>query len=393
MRLFKEIAAKKSRSYIYFAFFLLLFFALMITVEVNNGKFWTNDLKVYHAASVDYISGLSPYEHAYGLSTGYFKYPPTTLLFFFPLAILPFFLAQLLHSFVLLAACFMSIILIRNQVFFEVENSKKKNGILYLLFIFIGVHVVREVHLGNLNLVLLLLFMLGIFAFKKEKNQLFIFCWSLMIIIKPIVIIAFIPIGIFTMWKEIGWMIAFGITYFFLPILFSGSGFIELWNDWFVAVSDHGNYIVSENSLTYLANYYFDIQSNWLPSLFALGFLLSCMLFEKKIPYLKTERFVAWSSIFLAFTPNFFVTDTEHFLLSLPMIALLFMKIRDLKVWYFWIPFCLLMIGYSLKSNDLWGSYLGGLFTEFGILGIANLTLISYYIILRRLPTQNELLV
>ena len=369
--------------------FLAAFFALMISVEMSNGKFWTNDLKVYYLATSDYFSGQNPYEHAYGLSSGYFKYPPTTLIFFSPLASLPFFWAQLFHSFVLYIACVLSIVLTWKNFYRPNVSIKRSVGILYLLFVFIAVHIVREVHLGNLNLILLCLFLLGLVAFQRKKKLIFILFWSVMVIIKPIVFIAFIPLGIFMMWKEIARMIGFGILFLLLPFVFTGQVALELWHNWINAVSEHGNYIVSENSLTYLFKYYLNIRSNWLPSFAVLGGLLVFLFIERKKIENETDRFVSWSAVFLAFSPNFFVTDTEHFLLSLPMIVLLMRRISIYQSWWYWIPFSILMIFYALKSNDLWGPKLGQLYTELGLLGLANLGLIIYFILLRHFDVKS----
>jgi len=87
----------KQRPYVIFSVFSLLFIALMTFVEIKNGKFWTNDLYVYYGAVKDYFNGVSPYEHAYRLNSGLFKYPPPVLYLFTPLLGFPYFAAQLVH--------------------------------------------------------------------------------------------------------------------------------------------------------------------------------------------------------------------------------------------------------------------------------------------------------
>jgi hypothetical protein len=66
------------------------------------------------------------------------------------------------------------------------------------------------------------------------------------------------------------------------------------------------------------------------------------------------------------------------------MIVLLVKEIiRNGKLWL-WIPFTLLMVGFALKSNDLWGKELSSVINEMGLLGLSNLAFIVFYGVMRQ---------
>lgn len=372
------------RGYFIFGIFLLLFIGLMITVEINNGKFWTNDFRVYYDATRDFFNGSDPYSKSYGLSSGFFKYPPTTLYFFSVLSCLPYFIAQLLHVFVLAISFYFSLILIHRTFFNEAidPHFKKRYWLLYLGFLFSVVHLVREFHMGNVNLLLLGLFSIGLIELKKGNQLVVAILWSLMVILKPIMVVVFVSLIFFKYWKLLLYLSAIGILYFCLPILHIGwSGNLSLWYNWFGAVAHHGDYIISENSLTYLAEYYFGIKSVWWPSLVIFLILVLTMFLENYKSPFKIGKLVQWSVTFLAFIPNFFVTDTEHFLLSLPLLLFLLFKIsKKRNIWYLCL-FILLIIPFSFNANDLLGDSFSDIIDEGGFLGISNLAFIFFYIL------------
>jgi hypothetical protein len=381
-----DFLKKIPRGYYFFGIFAFFFVALMVFVEIKNGKFWTNDLKVYYLAAQDFFNGGNPYENPYGLGSGFFKYPPTTLYFFAPLSAMAYFWAQISHTIMLLISLIGSLFLLHHTFIFRSEelSNKKRLGLMYLFFVFIAVHIVREVHLGNVNLLLLFLFVAGMIAYLKGKENYLVLCWGLMVIIKPIVILAFLPLLFMLMWRVILKMAGLGVLFFLIPFLHKGTGGIELWNDWFEAVSAHGDYIVSENCLKYLSSYYLSTNSVWLPSLIVFSVLVAVLSIERIKYGASKDLFISWAAILLAFNPNFFVTDTEHFLLCLPMIVLLVKEIIHYGKLWLWIPFTLLMVGFALKSNDLWGKELSSVINEMGLLGLSNLAFIVFYGVMRQ---------
>ena len=362
----------------HFWLFVIAFISLLVFVENNNEKLWTNDFKVYYLAAIDFFKGNDPYIHNYGLDTGYFKYPPFTLFLFKPFTFFSYGVAQLIHLLLLtVSLCFSFYYTKKLATSLQIKFHKSA---LYLGFLFVAIHLVREFHMGNINLYLLALFLSGLYQNQKKNTPLSALFWSLMLILKPITILSLLVLVFYKEWKTILWMSGLGILFFLFPIITEGwNGNIDLWTGWFNSISSHGEYIVSENSLTYLANYYFGIESQWGPSFLFLVVLLSLFLYD----FYKAKKlsFIEWTVLFTAFSPNFFVTDTQHFLLSLPLILLNLAQLKNQKSTVSYILIILVFILFSINSNDLWGKELSNVFDAAGVLGLGNLVLIGGYLV------------
>ena len=362
----------------HFWIFVFAFISLFTFVEFNNDKLWTNEFKVYYLATLDFFNGKDPYTHNYGLDTGYFKYPPFTFYLFKAFTLFKYEIAQLFHLLLLTISLCLSFFYSKRLI--SILKIEFKTGILYLGFIVVAIHLVREFHMGNINLYLLVLFLAGLYHNQKNDVALSALFWAIMLILKPITILSLILLVFYKEWKTILWMFGLGILFFLFPILSKGwEGNIKLWTGWLNSISSHGEYIVSENSLTYLANYYFGIESQWGPSTFFLVILIGIFLFD----FFKTKKitFVEWSIVFTAFSPNFFVTDTQHFLLSLPLILLYLARLKDQKNTLSLVLFIVGFILFSINSNDLWGKELSSVFDAAGVLGLGNLILIGGYLV------------
>lgn len=367
------------RGYTYFALFLVAFVVLMTSVEINNGKFSTSDFNVYYGAAADFFAGNNPFIHPYGLDTGYFKYPPATLYFFYFTCKLPYFVAQLLHVVLMAVAYFISLLALQRILFFT--TKVRKMGMLYASFVMSVIHLVREFHMGNVNLFLLVFFLLGLVAYLKNELKWLVICWSFMVILKPIVVIVFLPLVFFRHWKVIAGMAALGVVFFLLPLInLSIQDTLDLWLSWFVAVSHHGNYITSESSLTYMAHFYLGITSAWLPSLAVFAVIVVFMVRDFRKANYSRSKLVEWSCVLMAFTPNFFVTDTEHFILSLPLLMLVISYLMAWKNAVAWGVFGIVSFPVVLRSQDLLGLYLSDIVALYGMLGVSNLLFIAGYI-------------
>jgi hypothetical protein len=371
---------KISRTNLIFFGFLLSFCLLFIVVELLNGKLYTNDLAVYFGACNDFFDGKSPYKTSYGLSTGFFKYTPTTLFLFGTYTWTSFYVTKVIHLFILVLALIVSYGLLAKFILqkFKFEFNF---GLLLLAFLTIATHIVRELHLGNINLILLVLFLLGIDFFKSGKKIGQIVCWGGIIILKPIVILILIPWLIKQEWKLMFSMGFLGIFFLILPLFYVGwNGNMLLWQDWFSAISEHGEYITSYNALSYLGSFYFSLPENWLLSSIFLIILSAFAFFDLHISNKNQFDLPTWSILFLAFTPNFFITDTQHFLLSLPLIFLLIYQLKTVKSIISWIIFGIGFFGFSLNSSDLWGKDFAHQMDVLGLLGLSNILWIGLFI-------------
>src|SRR5208283_59124 len=101
----------------------------------------------------------------------------------------------------------------------------------------------------------------------------------------------------------------------------------------------------------------------------------------KKPPEIKENNFVFEFFLLLALVPNITVTDSEHFLLSIPLITfiihLLFEKKESIAYKIISIA-CLVMFG--LNMRDIVGKDISLMLTNIGILGLANFLIILFCI-------------
>jgi hypothetical protein len=370
---------------------VVAFSLLFIFVELNNEKLFTNDFLVYFEATNDYYRGNNPYEHAYGLGTGFFKYPPTTLLFFAPYVLFSFAIIKFFHLAVLVVFLALALPLWKGILEEYLGVIKKQFLFLFLAFLVIVIHVTRELHLGNVNLILLFLFVIGAYFISKNNFVLSSLFWAVMIVLKPIMILICIPMLFFGKWKQILYLIAFGTLSFLFPlIVFGWTKNIHLWIDWFSALSAHGEYLTSPQSLQYLVHTYFGVKPSWLYSFLGLGLLISFLYINMKGKEVNNLNYMFFLALFMAFIPNFFVTDSQHFLLSIPLVMFLIYRAFQTRNWKYWMLFSVGMLLFSFDSSDLWGKDLSRWFTQIGILGLGNLVfIVSSQYVWSQLQSEN----
>jgi hypothetical protein len=364
---------------------------LFIFVEINNEKLFMNDFEVYFGATNDFFEGNNPYIHNYGLDTGYFKYAPTTLLFFAPFVLLPFGIMKLLHLILLVILLAFALPIWKRMLEVNLGSIKKQFLFLFLAFIVIVIHISRELHLGNVNLILLFLFVLGSYYTTKNNVLLSSLFWAVMIVLKPIMILICIPVLFLSKWKQILYLIAFGTLSIMLPlIVFGWNKNLDLWKGWFSALSAHGEYLTSPQSLQYLVYTYFGLKPSWLYSFLGLGLLISFLFIKMRGKEVTNLNYLFFLSLFMAFTPNFFVTDSQHFLLSIPLVMFLIYRAFQTHNWKYWLLFSIGMLLFSFDSMDLWGRNLSSWFTQIGILGLGNLVfIVSSLYVWSQLQSEN----
>lgn len=355
--------------------FILCFGALMVIVESKNGRFWTNDWLVYVEATKDFFTGKTPYNKAYGLSSGFFKYPPFTLYLFKLTSFISFFSSQLIHVAIQLISLLISFMCIRRIQL--IPAGFRNIGWLYLMFVLVAIQVVRELHMGNINLEILALFLLGLQWYERKSWGTAI-SWSLLILFKPILVIAVIPLLFFKEWGIIVRMIIVGLVA--VLVSFIGQSIessIDLWSGWIDAILFHGEYIINQTSFAYLTKVYFNITSEWWPSLLVLSIVLGTVYYFNKA---FLEKPINSYLLFLALVPNLFKIDTQAFMFSLPLIMHLIILLNKRKSIFLNCVSIILLAGFALNSTDLWGKTLMNHLNYWGMLGIANIGLIAMYI-------------
>lgn len=374
-----------------------LFFLLAMIIENINGRFWLNDFKVYYSASSEFVNDGSPYGQAFGLSSGYFKYSPFTLIFFAPYTLFSFETAKFIHYFIISIMGLVGLVLsLKSLEFTSLKNTKTPGWIGIVLLALSAVHLSRELHLGNINLLLIALVAFMMVMIKKQKEISASLAFSLIILIKPYLLILVLPILIKKKWKVILYTPLFTLLLSAIPVFFIGfDGLIQLYLDWFESMVGHGNSMFSHHTINSIVKAYsgIELSSKWT-IVFVLITGLSYLGLRMKYFFSKSNsNFLVFDMMVLfALVPNLVITDTQHFLFSVPLIAYLLVTLKEVKSVLLWILFAALIFLYGFNSNDLLGYELSDVFDNYAALGVSNLLLIAMAIILRwKLIKNNEL--
>lgn len=382
----KDVSIFKERTSLVFLLVVVLLCIVFLFTELNNGRFWTNDFKVYFEATRDFFAGNSPYVHNYGLGSGFFKYTPFSLYLFSPQLLVSYTIGQLIHFVLSVVALLFSLFILRQltEKYFNQKFSGVSAGFMFLLFACVAIQITRELHLGNINLILLSLFLFGIKCLVEDKALLQSLSWSLLILLKPYMIFVVIPLLIMKQWKVIIMTGTVCLLFIFSPILHLGfNAAFQLWIDWFGVAVKHTQVITSFNTIKSIVLTYTGSHSG---SFFALASLLGLIGFSVFDSYKNktntTEFIFIWGAAFISFIPSFFLTDTEHFLLSMPLIWIIIAQLVALNKWYYWCFFGVGMLLFSFHSTDLLGN-LSDFAFNFGLMGIGNLVFINLFIVAR----------
>lgn len=377
----------------------------VFTINNINHNFEMNDFKVYYSAANALTHNQPLYDNLFTLGSGYYKYSPFTALLFCPYTLLPYHLACSLHFFFIsISILLTSLLLFRllgTQVF--KNNSLSSNLLITLAFICVINHLVRELTVGNINLILLLLLCFALFSVLRGKTLIPSLLLAIAIITKPFFILFLAPLFLHKHYKVIAGTIITLVLLCVLPALLKGfGGNLQLQKEWLNAVFLHANTFPSDNMLISLFKTYIYAQiPNSFQYIILLLFAGAAYFFAWKIyPRQKekeadaTSQFIVEWFILLAIIPSLFTTDTEHFLMTWPLITYILFYLFTYKNKLLSVLFILVILMYDTNSRDLLGSSLSHKMEECGILGISNLLLLVIALIIfyrqRALPSKHS---
>jgi hypothetical protein len=170
------------------------------------------------------------------------------------------------------------------------------------------------------------------------------------------------------------------------PFLFVGiSKGVLLHKEWFSAMQEHSNYLSSAHTIQSLIQFYLYNATHlsiFIISVVCIAYIASVFYERRKSEsaLLPASRFINDYFIFIAIIPNLLITDTEHFLFSIPLllIVLNYLSIKGKPVLI--LLFILIVFLYGGNSTDLLGNNLSDKFEKYGMLGIGNLGIILFTI-------------
>ena len=196
---------------------------LFLAGEVHNGRLHYYDFEVYYKAGARVVAG----ENLYRPETdGFYEYlySPPGALYFAPISLLPFPVAKVVYwvfltTVVLLGFC-LSVLLVCPE--FRDVPSRSLNALLLVAAIVLGVHIQRELHLGQVNHLLLVMYLGMAWLFTRKRPVALAAIWAASIFIKPLALI-FVPyFMVKRRYRELAWFVVIAALIFLLPLFFYG---------------------------------------------------------------------------------------------------------------------------------------------------------------------------
>lgn len=222
---------------IYFGFLLLTVLCIgFMFAEVINNRFWLSDFEVYYKAAQRISASENLYQHVEDKHY-VFKYSPTSALFFIPFTFFSFTLSKYIYW------CFLTILIVSGFYLcikniqpsvFVAGDKKTINSVVMLAMVILAVHFLRELHLGQVNYLLLFIYIFSMHCLNRKRETLSAVLLGASVFIKPFALI-FLPYFIVKQkYREALWFILSIALFSLLPVLFYGSPHLtvaqyELW--------------------------------------------------------------------------------------------------------------------------------------------------------------------
>ncbi len=375
----------------------LIICGAIFTIENINGRFWLNDFKVYYLAAKALLNGDPIYGVSFGLKSGLYKYSPYSLFLFLPYTIFSYKIASILHFLIITFSAIASLIVIKKLItdYIFISQKVKENLLLVIVFICAINHITRELHLGNINIIILLLTTLAVLLMLKDRQIFAGILFGIVMVTKPYFLILILPLLAYKKRDTVISLILSILFFILLPALFFGvTENIAIHKEWFRELMAHSSALESFQTFGSLIRRYIyhDIPENFHFYAIAVVSLLYILYFRIKNRQVTNDNnsssqkrkinLIVDCFLLIAIIPNLIITDDQHFLLSIPIIAILLWYVYLKKNYFLIGGFVLLMICYGGDSPDILGSQLSRQVENMGILGISNLIMIAAVIFL-----------
>ena len=204
---------------------LALICMLFMCAEIINHRFWLHDFEVYYKAAGRIIHSQNLYREIAD-KRYVFKYSPVSAVYFIPFIVFPLSIAKYVYWLFLTAIIvfgfYLCIEFLKPSLYAN-HQVKSINIIILSATLILAIHILRELHLGQVNALLLFLYITALYFYKKQNRNLFSLFLAISIFIKPFTTI-FLPYLIFKKkYHELLMFTCFSIVLVSLPFLFFNS--------------------------------------------------------------------------------------------------------------------------------------------------------------------------
>lgn len=367
---------------------IILFSIMFLLLEVYNGRFWQSDFTVYYKSAIRILHG----ENLYGIvEDGHyvFKYSPFSAVIFIPFTFLPLFIAKYIYWFfytgIIIIGFYISVKLASRSKYF---SARVINNTILLGSLILVVHFQRELHLGQVNQLLLVLYLLIAITTIKNKPFLSGALLAVSILIKPFGLI-FVPYFIVKhKFKELLSLTVFAVIFFFVPLIFYPfKDFLSqnaLWfNELVIELGNKQSMLLPANHTIFsVVARFTPISYMTLTPLFVKIYQaiiltiigVSILLFIRKGRGIKNNS-IAEIGLLISIIPLLSFTSQNAFGFVELIVFILLINFSRFSI----IDKVLCIVGFVFLGgnfNDLWGSQLSGLFNDISLVSIGTILLI-----------------
>ncbi len=370
---------------------------LLFVAEHINGRFWLNDLRVYYGAGEALLNGEPLYGVAHGLDSGVFKYAPMLALVYALFALLPYSIAASIQ-YLLITLAFLDGIRRIDRLVREKLLGGKAEGYLPLFLTALAcvVHLHRELHLGNINMMLLWLMVVALEQFLSGRELRGGCLLGLAILAKPHFLVLLPLLMLRARWKALGASLGAILAGVLLPALFLGwTTNMEVHAAWLGEMAKHNASLIYTGGDDYRAvnTIYSLVHRTVLKHITAASGLEAYALLALIAVFFAV--FVGWNKrhglvnafhfeylLLVALVPSITLTDTEHFLLAVPFVAYIVHRLvpRADPGWLGVLAIPLLLM-YGGNFEDALGDF-SDVLIHYGVLGIGSFGLLVGSVIL-----------
>jgi hypothetical protein len=370
---------------------------LLFVVEHINGRFWLNDLRVYYGAGEALWKGEPLYGVAHGLDSGVFKYAPLLALVYALFALLPYSVAASIQYLLITLAFIDGVRRIDRLVRLKLLSGKAEAYLpLFLIAVACIVHLHRELHLGNINMMLLWLLIVALEQLQRGRDGLGGLLLGAAILAKPHFLILAPLLVMHGKWKTLGAACIALVAGLFLPALVLGwTGNWQVHAAWLGEMAKHNAALIYTGGDDYRAVntiYSFAhrallqhvlsasaVEAYALLALIAGAFAAFVWWNTKRQA---PEAFTVEFLVLVALVPSLTLTDTEHFLFALPVVAYVVHRLVP-KADPRWLALVAvpLLLAYGGNFEDALGPF-SDVLIHHGVLGIGSFGLIVLGVLL-----------
>lgn len=379
---------------------------VVLVLDMLNQRFLLNDFRVYWLASGSLRSGGEIYGISWGLDQAYFKYAPSALYPFIPLSFLPFKAAALIYYLVITGMLVLAFrgTLALVEVFFPQLPKRSGNLLIAAALLFIANAVYRELHLGNINFILLTALIFTLLLLAKGRDFAAGLLFGLAALFKPYLLFLLVVPFLHRRWRMLAGVVALVIVSLLIQLPIIGfSGLVELHTQWFRTMQQHSEAYSTVNSIPAVLNIHFGIQITPLLrfGVIFLGAMLIAaidLLLQRKAARKSGNRqgnrikalIISWFGA-LALLPVLVNTDTQLFMLSFPLMMLGTAVILANRSIFQGCILFIIFLFFGLNANDVVGDTIGNFLDATGAVGISNIALFIFCMILLFSHSDREL--